>query len=81
MMPRISVRTHEKAKRASPRGSRVITKRVHTKDGDTVVVRAIDSNSATFGNDLLTVFRQNVRKARKENRERFGVSDGAPEPA
>jgi hypothetical protein len=74
-MKKLELRTHPKAIRASPKDSNVVAKRLRTEAGDIVTVRAISANSATFGNDLLYVFKQNVKKARKENRERFGSAD------
>jgi hypothetical protein len=39
-------------------------------------VLSLDANSATFIDDLATVFRKNVAKARRENRQLFGSADG-----
>jgi len=54
---------------------------VRTETGGFVIVHAIDANSPPFANDFLYVFKQNVRKARKENRERFGSADRVAEGA
>ena len=56
--------------------SSVRTKRLRTSDGRTVPVLTLDANSATFIDDLSTVFKRNVAKARRENRQLFGSPDG-----
>lgn len=43
--------------------------RTATVDGETVRIRVIDPDSPTFSADLLSAFRANVRRARKENRD------------
>jgi hypothetical protein len=73
-MPKLQVRKHAKPLKARP-GSKVPVKTLHSLDGSKVTVRALDANSATFGADFLYVFKQNVRKARKENKDRFGAPD------
>jgi len=80
-MSKLRIRTGAKAKRASSKASKVTAKRVRTETGGFVIVHAIDANSPTFANDFLYVFKQNVRKARKENRERFGSADRVAEGA
>ena len=39
----------------------------------------LDANAATFGTDLLNVFRENVARARKENMRLFGSPDRVPD--
>lgn len=73
-MTKLQVRKHDKPMKA-PKGAKVAAKQIFTLSGDKVTVRAIDANSRTFASDFLYVFKQNVRRARKENRERFGASD------
>ena len=51
-------------------------KRMRTSEGKTVRVLALDANSATFIDDLTTVFEKNVKKARLENKRLFGSPDG-----
>ncbi|MCC6918274.1 MAG: hypothetical protein IT548_03670 [Alphaproteobacteria bacterium] len=63
------------AKKPVTRPSRVkVTRDVHT--GDKVYM--IDAHSKTIGQDLLSVFRRNVRAAREENKKLFGTADGRP---
>jgi len=73
-MPKLQVRKHDKPVKAGA-GAKVSVKVVRGIDGRKVTVRALDANSATFGSDFLYVFKQNVRKARKENKDRFGAPD------
>lgn len=58
------------------RSGSVRTKRLRTSAGKVVHVLSLDANSATFIDDLTTVFQKNVQKARRENRARFGSPDG-----
>jgi hypothetical protein len=51
-------------------------KRMRTADGKSVRVLSLDANSATFIDDLTTVFEKNVAKARRVNRQLFGSADG-----
>jgi hypothetical protein len=74
-MSTLHVFTHAKAKRASTKAGKVVTKRLRTDAGDFVTVHAIDADSSTFGDDFLYVFKQNVRKAREHNLELFGSPD------
>jgi hypothetical protein len=60
----------------SKRASTVREKRMRTAEGKLVKVLALDANSATFIDDLTTVFEKNVAKARRENREFLGSPDG-----
>jgi len=53
----------------------VIQQRVFGPDGRLKTVYTIDSGSSTFGSDLGYAFKQNVTKARRENKKKFGASD------
>jgi hypothetical protein len=50
-------------------------KRVINAEGKIVKIPTIDSNSPHFSADLLQLFRRNVAKARRENKQRFGSPD------
>lgn len=50
---------------------------VTSPDGGRIAVSTVDASAATFGADLQQVFERNVRRARKENREKTGSSDFA----
>ena len=58
----------------SPKSLRV--KRLRNLEGELVQVFSLDANSASFVDDLTTVFEKNVAKARLENRRHFGSPDG-----
>lgn len=58
--------------------STVTTKRVRTASGALKTFYTIDAGSQTFSDDLGYAFRQNVKKARKENKRLFGSPDSAP---
>ena len=64
-----------KSSRAKKLGS-VRTKRMRNSEGKLVRVLSLDANSATFIDDLATVFERNVAKARLENVKLFGSPDG-----
>jgi hypothetical protein len=68
-------------KRPKSRGGRALgsvrEKRVRNSEGKVVRVLSLDANSATFIDDLTTVFEKNVRKARQENKRLFGSADGS----
>jgi hypothetical protein len=51
-------------------------KRLRNADGKLVRVLSLDANSATFIDDLTTVFQRNVKRARQENKRLFGSPDG-----
>ena len=57
--------------------SSVRHKTMRTVDGKYVRVVSLDANSETFVDDLTTVFKINVRKAREENKKRLGSADGS----
>lgn len=59
---------------SSSKGS-VISRRSKDASGKWVVYRFVDANSASFGSDFDNVFRSNVRKARRENKQVVGVPD------
>ncbi len=74
-MNKLQLHTLPKAKRASSKASHIIEKRLRNDAGEVVKVHAIDANSQSFGDDFLYVFKRNVKKAREENKERFGSPD------
>jgi hypothetical protein len=59
-------------------GRRTFKKAFRDSSGKFSEVTVLDANTATFGTDLLNVFRENVAKARKENMRLFGSPDRAP---
>lgn len=64
------------SKSTAAAGRRVLReKRVVNAEGKIVKIPTIDSNSSHFSADLLQVFRKNVAKARRENKQRFGSPD------
>jgi len=64
-------------KRPRSRGkTSVREKRLRNADGKLVRVLSLDANSATFIDDLTTVFQRNVKRARQENKRLFGSPDG-----
>lgn len=62
--------------RNAKRSGSVRFKRVRNSDGKSVRVLSLDANSATFIDDLTTVFEKNVAKARLENIKLLGSPDG-----
>jgi hypothetical protein len=56
----------------------VSKKRFKDASGKFAHVTVLDANAATFGTDLLQVFKDNVAKARKENKRLFGSPDRVP---
>ncbi len=66
-----------KARSAKKSGS-VREKRVRNSQGELVRVLSLDANSPTFIDDLTTVFRRNVARARRENLRLLGSADGLP---
>jgi hypothetical protein len=63
--------------RSRKRAGSVRVKRMRTADGKVVPVLSLDANSATFIDDLTTVFEKNVSKARSENTKLLGSPDGS----
>ncbi len=61
---------------ASKKAGSVREKRVRNAEGKLVRVLSLDANSATFIDDLTTVFKKNVAKARHENVRLFGSPEG-----
>jgi hypothetical protein len=59
-------------------GKKTFKKAFRDSSGKFSEVTVLDANTATFGTDLLNVFRENVAKARKENMRLFGSPDRAP---
>jgi hypothetical protein len=57
-------------------GARAVTvKRVRDAEGQVKTLRSLDVSSRTFGDDLLYVFRKNVAKARRDNKQVVGAPD------
>jgi len=52
---------------------------IPSPDGGRIAVSTVDASAATFGADLQQVFERNVRRARKENKEKTGLRDFAVE--
>ena len=63
---------------AKAKAATVQTKRVKSREGKVVTIHTVNADSRTFGEDLSYVFRQNVKKARRENKRRTGLSDRVP---
>jgi hypothetical protein len=76
-MADVVVANLKKTARDRKRRGSVRTKRMRTSDGKFVAVLSLDANSATFIDDLTTVFEKNVSKARTENTRFFGSPDGS----
>jgi hypothetical protein len=51
----------------------VTAKRVKTANGKSVTIHTVNADSSTFGDDLTYVFRQNVKRARKANKQLAGL--------
>lgn len=69
----------QKATKSTSKGSAgVVSKRIRTSDGKFFVFRYVDANSASFGSDFDSVFRSNVRKARRDNKRIVGTPDRGP---
>lgn len=80
-MAKVVVRKFSKPK-AELRDTAVTQKRVRdASTGQFLVVRTIDAQSKTLGQDLNYVFSKNVAKARRENKAVTGVIDRAPPKA
>ena len=62
--------------RAGKKTGSVREKRMRNSEGKLVRVLSLDANSATFIDDLRTVFEKNVAKARLENVKLFGSPEG-----
>jgi hypothetical protein len=55
-----------------------VRKRVVHASGETSSIYTVDADSRTFGDDLTSVFRENVRKARRRNKRVVGAADRVP---
>lgn len=53
-------------KKIDKKSTNVRTRRVKSDDGDTVTVYSLDQNSPTIVDDITFVFRQNVKRARRD---------------
>ncbi|MBX9845574.1 MAG: hypothetical protein K2Z80_27600 [Xanthobacteraceae bacterium] len=73
-MAKVIVKNLSKSLAAAGRRS-LPEKRVVNAEGKVVKIPMIDSDSPHFSADLLRVFRKNVAKARRENKQRFGSPD------
>jgi hypothetical protein len=62
--------------RSGNKSSSVREKRMRSAEGKLVRVLSLDANSKTFVDDLTTVFKKNVAKARRENKHLFGSASG-----
>lgn len=49
--------------------SAVTTKRIKIPDGVSVIVHTVDADAESFANDMSYVFRKNVARARRQNRQ------------
>jgi hypothetical protein len=65
------------SKRSESRSTRhsISEKRVRDSAGKSRMIRTIDAESPTFGDDLRYIFAQNVRKARRDNKRLIGTPD------
>ena len=65
----MNIHVEDKPRRATKRPKSVVFKTVSTPTGGKTRVASIDANSTTFGDDFLYVFKNNVRRARKNGRD------------
>jgi hypothetical protein len=75
-MAHVVIADLKRAKTRKSKAGSVRTKRIRNSEGKSVRVLSLDANSATFIDDLATVFEKNVAKARLENAKLFGSPDG-----
>lgn len=68
----------KRSKSSRGRKGSVREKLLRDSQGRSVRVLSLDANSATFSDDLTTVFERNVAKARRENKRLFGSASGLP---
>lgn len=80
-MSDVTVRWLDKPLRAGRKPKGVTNRKVTTPDGGTVLIRSVDANSRSFGEDLLYVFARNVEAARRENKELLGSPSGVTNEA
>jgi hypothetical protein len=74
-MDKAEKKPHKVSKSAAKASTGVISKRLRASDGKVFTFRYIDANSASFGSDFDSVFRSNVRKARRDNKRIVGTPD------
>ncbi len=55
----------------------VTVNRVRDAEGQVKTLRTLDVNSRTFGDALQYIFRKNVAKARRDNKQAVGAPDVA----
>lgn len=67
-----------KAAKKGAASTSVVSKRVTGPDGKRKTMHRVDANSPTFGEDISTVFRLNVRLARQNNKRLVGSADRVP---
>jgi uncharacterized protein YbbK (DUF523 family) len=65
-MAKLTVQLEAKARKATKRPKSVVAKTLTTAGGAKLRVTSLDANSASFGADFLYVFKNNVRRARKD---------------
>ncbi len=75
-MTDVVMRDLKRKSRAGKKAGSVREKRIRNSAGKLVRVLSLDANSATFIDDLTTVFERNVAKARHENVRLFGSPEG-----
>ncbi|RUY20517.1 hypothetical protein EN978_36325 [Mesorhizobium sp. M7A.F.Ca.US.001.04.1.1] len=76
-MAKIVVAALRQKSKRQPKGSSVTEKRVRSTGGQTTIMRSLDAESRTFGEDFQYVFSKNVAKARRDNKRATGATDVA----
>lgn len=71
-------RSAAKGSKVAAKTATVGEKRVRDAAGKILTLRTLDARSKTFGKDLTYVFRKNVAKARRENKQVTGTLDRVP---
>lgn len=66
-----------KSARLGKKSGAVTMKRIKTPDGEAITLHTVSAESRTFPEDLSYVFRKNVKKARKANKQVTGSADRA----
>jgi hypothetical protein len=79
-MSKPDIKSFAKPKRADTRPDSVTVRSVSLTSGAQARVLATDANGPSFGDDFLYIFKQNVKKAREENKERLGSTGGGRKP-
>ena len=77
-MTKVVTRKLTQAKGKAGKPTTVVEKRVRDATGRRVMLRVVDLDSETFGEDLRYVFARNVAKARRENKRITGLTDFVP---